>query len=48
MKLPKCVFQKYASTLDVAMVTEGGRRRLKNIFLFFKLVHLNWQKVVNL
>ena len=26
-------FQKHASTLDVAVVTKGGLRRLKNIFL---------------
>ena len=32
MKLQKCVFQRKASTLDVAMVTKGGRRLLKNRF----------------
>ena len=29
-------FQKHASTLTIAMVTKGGRRRLKNIFCFGK------------
>ena len=32
-KLPKYIFQKHASTLDVAMVTKGGQRRLENIFV---------------
>ena len=40
VKLPKCVFQKHASTLDFAMGIKGARRRLKNIFLFWTLVHL--------
>ena len=29
LKLPKRVFQKHAITLEVAMVTKSGRRRLK-------------------
>ena len=37
-------FSKHASTLDVAMVTKGLWRRLKK-YLFWKLVHLNYQKV---
>ena len=34
MKTAEMFFQKHALTLDVAMVTNGGRRRLKNKFLF--------------
>ena len=45
MKTAEMCFQKHVSTLDVAMVTKGGRRRLKNKFLLCKLVHLNCQKV---
>ena len=40
LNLPKCIFTKHASTLDVAVVTKDGRRRLKIVFLFSKLVFI--------
>ena len=45
MKTAEMPFSKHASTLNVAMVTKGGRRRLKTKLLFFNLIHLNCQKV---
>ena len=40
-KLPKCAVQKHVSSLDGAMVTKGGLRRLKDNFVLWKLVKLS-------